>query len=204
MTIDLKKEMEDLYRAPSDQAVLLDVPERRFLMVDGQGDPNSSPAYEAAMKALYSTAYGVKFAVKAREPGADFVVPPSEGLWWSDDMSDFVQGRREGWRWTMMIPLPASVTREDVDAALEGARRKAASPALDALRFEAFAEGRCAQIMHVGPYSAEGSTIEKLHASIVEQGSAPVGKHHEIYLSDPGRTAPERMKTLIRQPIADA
>lgn len=205
MAIDLRKELKELYRAPNDHAVLVDVPERWFLMVDGQGDPNGAPAYEAAMQALYATAYGVKFAVKRIDPGADFSVLPAEGLWWSDDMSDFLAGRREGWRWTMMIPQPPMVTADLVARSVSGAREKPSpSPALDLLRFEPYDEGRCAQIMHVGPYATERPTIEKLHAFIAEQACVPAGKHHEVYLGDPRRTAPGKLRTLIRQPVDSA
>ncbi|HVF08881.1 MAG TPA: GyrI-like domain-containing protein [Actinomycetota bacterium] len=194
------QERRDLYRPSVKEPVLVDVPEMSFLMVDGQGDPNTTPEYAEALNALYAVSYGVKFAVK-RSGSADFKVMPLEGLWWSDRMSDFTQGRREGWKWTMMIAQPAVVTEDLVGEATESARKKDL-PALDGLVFQRFHEGLCAQIMHVGPYSAEGPTIERLHDFIVEQGFSLGGKHHEIYLGDPRRSAPERLKTVIRQPVA--
>ncbi len=199
--LDLVKERPDLYRPSVKEPVLVDVPEMAFLMVDGRGDPNTTPEYAEALNALYSISYGVKFAVK-RGGSVDFKVMPLEGLWWSDRMSDFTQGRRRGWRWTMMIAQPPVVTADLVGETIAGSARTKDLPALDGLTFQRFDEGRCAQIMHVGPYSAEGPTIERLHDFIVEQGYSLGGKHHEIYLGDPRRTAPERLKTVIRQPVA--
>ena len=199
--LDLVKESRDLYRPSVKEPTLVDVPEMSFLMVDGQGDPNTSPEYAQALNALYAVSYGVKFTVK-RSGSVDFKVMPLEGLWWSDRMSDFTQGRREGWKWTMMIAQPPVVTAGLVGETIAESARKKDLPALDRLVFQRFDEGLCAQIMHVGPYSAEGPTIERLHTFIVEQGYSLSGKHHEIYLGDPRRTAPERLKTVVRQPVA--
>jgi hypothetical protein len=199
--LDLVKEMKELYRPPAREPTLVDVPEMSFLMVDGQGDPNTTPEYAQALNALYAVSYGVKFTVK-RSGGVDFKVMPLEGLWWSDQMSDFTQGRREGWKWTMMIAQPPVVSIDIVDQAIAECRRRKDLPALDGSVFQRFDEGLCAQIMHVGPYSAEGPTIERLHDFIAEQGYSLSGKHHEIYLGDPRRTAPERLKTVVRQPVS--
>ncbi len=199
--LDLVKERRDLYRPSVKEPVLVDVPEMSFLMVDGQGDPNTTPEYAKALNALYAVSYEVKFAVK-RSGSVDFKVMPLEGLWWSDRMSDFTQGRREGWKWTMMIAQPPVVTAGLVGEAIAESARKKDLPALDGLVFQRFDEGLCAQIMHVGQYSAEGPTIERLHGFIVEQGYSLSGKHHEIYLGDPRRAAPDRLKTAIRQPVA--
>lgn len=198
--LDLVKELQDLYRPSVKEPTLVDVPEMSFLMVDGQGDPNTSPEYAQALNALFAVSYGVKFMVKSG--GVDFKVMPLEGLWWSDRMSDFTQGWREGWKWTMMIAQPPVVTAGLVGEAIAESARKKDLPALDRLALERFDEDLCSQIMHVGPYSAEGPTIERLHTFIVEQGCTLSGKHHEIYLGDPRRTAPERLKTVVRQPVA--
>lgn len=197
---DLKKDLKAHYHARRSPE-LTETAEMRFLMVDGAGDPNSAPAYTDAVGTLYAAAYRIKFLEKAA--GRDFVVPPLEGLWWADDMEVFLAGSRDEWQWTMMIALPGSVPEEVVDGAL-GALRDAADPppAIGSLRFEPFAEGRSAQILHVGPYADEEPTIEHLHVFIEDEGLRRRGKHHEIYLGDPRRTAPERLRTIIRQPVA--
>lgn len=199
--LDLVKERRDLYRPSLRAPAMVDVPDMSFLMVDGRGDPNTTPEYAQALNALYAVSYGVKFTLK-RSGVVDFKVMPLEGLWWSDRMSDFAQGRREGWKWTMMIAQPPMVTSDIIDPEIAEAARKKDLPALDGLVFRSFREGLCAQIMHVGPYSAEGPTIEKLHGFIAEQGYTRSGKHHEIYLGDPRRTQPDRLKTVIRQPVS--
>lgn len=200
--LDIVKELRPLYRPPVDRAAIVDVPPMAYLMVDGQGDPNTTPEYAQAVEALYAVSYAVKFAVKRGPDAVDFKVMPLEGLWWSEDMTDFVAGRRESWSWTMLIVQPAVVTEALVEGTVAEAGRKKDLPALGRLRFEVLDEGTCAQIMHVGPYADEGPTIEKLHAFIAEMGHLRRGKHHEIYLGDPRRTAPVRLKTIIRQPVA--
>jgi hypothetical protein len=199
--LDLVKEFGDLYRPPAQQPVLVQVPQLAFVMIDGAGDPNTSPEYVQAVEALYAVSYGAKFAAKRGSEPVDYRVLPLEGLWWSEDMADFPEGRRDAWSWTMLIAQPPVVTATLLGQAVAEAGRKKDLPALGRLRFERFTEGLCAQIMHVGPYSAEGPTIQKLHAFIAEQGYALRGKHHEIYLGDPRRTAPERLRTVIRQPV---
>lgn len=197
--IDLKKSLGDYWRAPAGSFVVIDVPRLNFLMVDGQGNPNISPDYEAAVGALYATSYTLKFASKAK--GRDYVVPPLQGLWWADDMSDFVAGRKDRWRWTMMLMLPDWITETAFAAAAETVRVKNGQmPAT--FRFEAFDEGRSVQILHVGPYDDEAPTIRRLHAEFLpEHGLTENGKHHEIYLSDPRRTDPGKLKTILRQPV---
>jgi hypothetical protein len=199
--LDLIKELKDLYRPPVREPVLVKVPELPFLMVDGEGDPNTSPDYAQCLQALFSTSYGIKFMVKRGPQGIDYRVMPLEGLWWSEDMADFTQGRREGWKWTMMIAQPLLVTTELLDRAVAEAAGKRDLPALERIRLECFEEGLSAQIMHLGPYSAERPTIGALHAFIADQGYALGGKHHEIYVGDPRRTAPERLRTIVRQPV---
>ncbi|OSM01760.1 GyrI-like domain-containing protein [Magnetofaba australis] len=147
-------------------------------------------------------AYGLKFAIKKGPEAVDYGVMPLEGLWWSDDMADFATGNRAAWRWTLMIMQPQWITPELVTQTMAEVASKKAPPALESMRFESLHEGPSAQILHVGPYSAEAPTIEGLHAFIAEQGRQRRGKHHEIYLNDARRTAPEKLKTLIRQPVA--
>jgi hypothetical protein len=199
--IDLVKDLPDLYRPPAREPVLVKVPEMTFLMIDGSGDPNNSSGYQQAVEALYAVSYTAKFRLKRGPEGIDLKVMPLEGLWWSADVTVFLEGWREAWQWTMMIAQPDVVTPALIDEAVAEAGRKKDLPALGKARLERFEEGLCAQILHVGPYSAEGPTIERLHAFIAEQGQALRGKHHEIYLGDPRRTRPERLRTILRQPV---
>jgi hypothetical protein len=199
--IDFKREWRNLYAAGREPS-LVEVPELVFLMVDGRGDPNTAAEYRDAVEALYAVAYAAKFAVKREPDGIDFGVMPLEGLWWVPDMSRFTIEDKSDWSWTAMIMQPEPVTAEIIEAARRKAAAKKSLPALELLRLERFREGLVAQVMHLGPYAAEGPTIARLHAFIAEQGYMPAGKHHEIYLSDPTRSAPEKLTTLIRQPVA--
>ncbi len=199
--IDLKKEYRDFYSASAKQAALVVVPEINFLMVDGMGDPNTAKEYSDAIEALYGVAYTLKFAIKKGPQAIDYGVMPLEGLWWADDMTQFSTGNKDVWKWTSMIMQPEFVTKELVEDAIEAVRKKKQLPALSKLRFESFEEGLSAQVMHIGPYSAEGPTIERLHDFVRTSGHELRGKHHEIYLSDPRKAAPDKMKTIIRQPI---
>ena len=199
--VDLKKELKHLYNAPTKAPVVIDVPPMNFLLIDGVGDPNTSPAFQAAVEALYSVAYTLKFSIKKGPLAIDYPVMPLEGLWWMDDMGRFALGNKDDWKWTVMLVQPDFMTEDLVKEGVEQVRKKRNLAALPLLRFERFHEGLCAQIMHLGPYAAEKPTIERLHAFIAEQGASLTGKHHEIYLSDPSRTAPEKMKTVIRQPM---
>lgn len=198
--IDLKKELKNLYSPSGKEVTVVDVPKMNFLMVDGQGDPNTSKSYMEAIQALFSVSYTLKFMIK-KEKGIDYAVMPLEGLWWVDDMSKFSMENKNDWKWTAMIAQPEFVTKDLVSQAIEQAGKRKALLALSKIRFESMSEGLSAQIMHTGPYSAEAPTIEKLHAFIQNNGYKMAGKHHEIYLSDPSRTAPEKLKTVIRQAI---
>jgi hypothetical protein len=200
--IDLKKEMKHLYRPSKAKFTIVDVPEMNFLMIDGHGDPNTSPAYQEALEALYGVAYTVKFMLKEDPETDDYVVPPLEGLWWVEDMSHFSMDDKDAWSWTMMVMQPEWVTANIVEEASAETGGKKDLPALSRLRFAPYHEGLSVQILYVGRYDEEGPTIARLHAFAEEQGYALRGKHHEIYLSDPRRTAPEKFKTVIRQPIA--
>jgi hypothetical protein len=198
--VDLKRSMRRLYFPPSGQPVLVDVPELEFLMVDGRGAPGEK-AYGDAVEALFSVSFGLKFMIKRLDPEDDYTVMPLESLWWTKDPEAFDIESRADWRWTAMIVQPPAVTPSLVERAVVDAAAKHRSPALKKIRFEHFREGLAAQLMHVGPYAEELSTIEKLHAFIAEHDYPMRGKHHEIYLSDPRRCAPARMKTVIRQPV---
>lgn len=198
--IDFKKELKHLYNASANETSVVDVPSLNFLEIDGAGDPNKVKAFEEAIEALYSVSFPLKFMVK-KERGVDYTVMPLEGLWWTDDMTQFSIDNKDIWKWTVMIMQPEHVTKDFVQRVVEQVEKKKSPPALSKMRFETLHEGLSAQIMHIGPYSAEGPTVEKLHAFVREKGYVLAGKHHEIYLSDPRRAAPEKMKTIIRQPI---
>jgi hypothetical protein len=202
MTTLLKTDTVGLLYHATTTPELVQVPTLRFLAIDGHGDPNVSPAYAEAIQALYAVSYAAKFAVK-RAGGEDFKVSPLEGLWTADDLDTFLTGDKASWDWTMLIRQPDSVTRELVGRfADEVAIRKGLASARR-LRLERFTEGPAAQMLHVGPYSAEGPTIARLHAFLHEQGLAfdgHVQRHHEIYLGDPRRAAPDKLRTIIRQP----
>ncbi|HMA54150.1 MAG TPA: GyrI-like domain-containing protein [Acidobacteriota bacterium] len=201
-TIDLKKTLKPFYSASATKPAMIDVPPMSALMIDGTGDP-SSPAFQEAVGSLYSVAYTLKFSFK-KSKAIDYPVMALEGLWCADDPAAFVTGQRNEWKWTIFIVLPDVVTRKDVAEAIAAVKKKAKFPRFPEVRFEKFAEGKAAQIMHIGPYSAEGPTIERLHRFIAEQGYRLRGSHHEIYLGDPRRAAPEKLKTILRQPVEPA
>lgn len=201
-TIDLKKSLKPFYTASASKPAIIDVPALKTLMVDGTGDPNG-PAFQEAVGSLYSVAYTLKFTFK-KEKAIDYPVMALEGLWCADDPSVFVNGKRDEWKWTIFIVLPDVVTRKDVAEAVAAVKKKAKFPRFPEVRFEKFAEGQAAQVMHIGPYAAEGPTIERLHKFIADEGYRLRGRHHEIYFGDPRRSAPEKLKTLIRQPVEPA
>jgi hypothetical protein len=201
--VDLKKRLSYLYHPSATEVAVVEVPTMQFLMIDGAGDPNSAQEYQEAVEALYGVAYALKFLLN-EEQGLDYSVMPLEGLWWTPEMREFSVEQKERWLWTMMIMQPEEITEAHFEQARAQLQRKKDSPALAKLRPEPFQEGLAAQIMHLGPYATEAPTIARLHAFIREQGYAFDGtrqKHHEIYLSDPRRTAPEKMKTVLRQPL---
>jgi hypothetical protein len=202
--LDIVRLHRPLYAPSPRHPAIVEVPEIAFLMVDGRGDPGASQPFEDAMQALYSAAYTLKFSLKKTDPERDFKVAPLEGLWWTDAAQpalEDLQRDRDAWSWTLMIAVPDTVTAGEADAALAAAARKKDLPAAPRLRLERFEEGLAVQIMHVGPYSEEAPTIERLHAFAAAEGYALRGRHHEIYLGDPRRTAPERLKTVLRHPV---
>lgn len=199
--LDLKKEFKHLYSPSSKEVALVDVPPLNFLMIDGSGDPNTAQPFQDAMQALYGVAYTLKFMLKGA--GTDYTVMPLEGLWWAEDMRHFSVDAKGLWQWTVMIAQPDLVTAEHVREAIEQTRRKKNPAGLDRVRFETYHEGLSAQILHLGSYADEGPTMQRLHGWILANGYDyhDAGKHHEIYLSAPGRTAPENMRTVLRQPV---
>jgi hypothetical protein len=200
--IDFKKQLKRLY-GPSDKKVeIVTVPQMNFLMVDGEGNPNTAKSFSDAIEALYPISFALKFMVKNGEIGIDYGVLPLEALWWADDMSAFTTGDKDAWKWTLMVMQPEFVTSKMIEKAKEQVERKKKPVSLPLVRFEAFNEGRAAQILHLGPFSEEGPTIEKVRVFIEGSGSHRVGKHHEIYLSDPRRAVPEKWKTIVRQPMS--
>ncbi len=201
-SIDYKDEYDHLYRQPESEMSLVDVPSFDFLMIDGQGDPNTSEEFGDAVEALYPLAYAIRSIVK-NEADIKYVVMPLEGLWWTDDMATFDVEEKDDWQFRLMIMQPPVVTREVFERARETVREKKDLPALSNVRFESFEEGLSAQTLHVGPFSEEGPTVERIHEFIEENGYSRRGRHHEIYLSQMGRVPPERMRTIVRQPVEE-
>ncbi|WP_433364223.1 GyrI-like domain-containing protein [Actinoplanes sp. CA-142083] len=191
---DFKKDL-DTYRARRGEFRILDVPDTRYLMVDGHGDPNTSPLFTRAVEALYPVAYKMKFASKI-DLERDYVVPPLEGLWWADDMESFTGARNKSrWDWTLMLMVPEWIGEDMCAAAVERAGAKN-------VRLETLSEGRCVQTLHVGSFDDEAGVLARLHDELIPgQGLRMAGKHHEIYLSDFRRVAPEKQRTILRQPV---
>ena len=198
--LDLKKQLKHLYTPSKKEFSIVDVPPMNFIMIDGSGDPNTASEYQEALGALYGLSYTIKFASK-KQLGIDYVVMALEGLWWVEDMAEFSLSDKSSWQWTMMMLQPDHITAEFVEEARTTLAKKKDLLALPKVRFERFHEGLSAQIMYLGPYADEGPTIARLHAFIEESGYERRDKHHEIYLGDPRRTAPEKLKTVIRQPM---
>lgn len=200
--VDYKKELKQLYLPSSKEVSVVEVPKQQFIMIDGQGDPNTSKEFQEAVGALFSLSYALKFIIKKGKTGVDYGVMPLEGLWWSDNMKKFNVENKSDWKWTLMIMQPEFVTHELFDVALQQVQKKKNLNALSKLRFNTFTEGKATQILHIGPFSDEGPTIDNIHSYIQNNGHKASGKHHEIYLSDITKTAPEKLKTIIRQPVS--
>lgn len=205
--LDYKKEYKDLYQ-PGMQPALTEVPPMTFLMADGRGAPGGE-AYQAAMQALYSITFTIKMSkMSGNQPAGyfEYVVPPLEGLWWSKDGTLDWAGPKESWYWTSMLRQPEFVTQAVFDWAVTECRRKKPELSVETVRLERFREGLCVQAMHLGPYDQETKTIGKIEAYMEENAlenlTGNVYKHHEIYLSDPRRTAAEKLKTVLRLPVA--
>lgn len=201
MKVDLKKEL-DGYRALPGQFWVLEVAPLQYLMVDGHGDPNTAAEYADALAALYPVAYALKFASK-QQLGRDYVVPPLEALWWADDMEVFTSARdKSRWDWTVMLLVPNWVPSSMVEAAIDSVAKKKQPVSLDKLRLETLDEGRCVQTLHLGSYDDEAEILAAMHGEFIPQaGLELAGKHHEIYLSDPRRVQPAKLRTILRQPV---
>jgi len=199
---DYKKAFKEFYSAKISKPTVVEVPKMNFIMIDGKGDPNTSQEYIDAIETLYPVAYTIKFTSKFA--GNDFGVMPLEGLWWTENMADFSTEDKSNWQWTAMIMQPDIINKVLFEQAVEQVKKKKNPVSLDKLRFEAYEEGRAAQVLYVGPYADEGPAIQELHQFIEDQGGklkATTKHHHEIYLGDPRRVAPEKLKTIIRQPF---
>lgn len=194
--------MKALYAPTAKQGLhLVDVPAMRFLMIDGEGDPNTADDYRDALETLYPVAYAIKFASKT-DLGRDYTAPPLEGLWWADDMGTFLTREKDKWKWTMMLMVPEWIGPKVIDAAIAKVARKKAPKSLGKLRVEVLEEGRAAQVLHTGSYDDEGPVLERMHEAFIPgEGLTMSGKHHEIYLSDPRKVAAEKLKTVLRQPV---
>lgn len=199
--IDFKKSMAT-YRAKAGKFQVIEVPKLQYLMIDGLGDPNTSAEYAQALQALYPVAYKLKFASK-QELGRDYVVPPLEGLWWAQNMDAFTVARdKSKWHWTMMIMVPDWIDQAFLDAAIGQVAAKNAPAALNLVRLENLDEGLSIQTLHIGSYDDEAGVLAQMHGEFIPQENLHmVGKHHEIYLSDPRKTAPEKLRTILRQPV---
>ncbi len=200
--IDFRKTLGS-YQAQRGRFQLVDVPDMQYLMVDGHGDPNTSPAFSEALEALYPVAYKLKFASK-RELGRDYVVPPPEGLWWADRMDAFTTSRdKSRWDWTVMLMIPDWLDRSAFEAAMKQAGAKSPPARLQDVRMQTLSEGQCVQTLHIGSFDDEAAVLERMHGDFIPaNGLRMTGRHHEIYLSDVRRTAPEKLRTILRQPVA--
>ena len=200
--IDIKKQFPEQYNPPI-KPQIIDIPKIWYFMVDGEGYPGDNPLYQEAMQLLYGASYTLKMSVM-KPKGKDYVVPPLEGLWWANDMTVFSESfmeRKSEWKWTSMIRIPDFVTEEEIKKALNLFEEKKNPPSFHKLRYEHYEEGTVVQVLYFGPYSEEGPVIENMHKYAESEGYSLHRKHHEIYLSDPRRTKPERLRTVIRQPI---
>ena len=200
--VDLKKELKAFYKHSAKKFSIVDLPPMQFLMVDGAGNPNTAKAYADAIETLYAVSYTVKFMMKL-EHRQDYTVMPLEGLWWGTPkgQTHFTEADKDQFIWTSMIMQPDFVTPELMEEGIRRAADKKPLPAIEKLRFETFSEGLSVQVMYFGPFTDEGPTIERMHQHAFDAGYQLRGKHHEIYLSDMRRTAPEKLKTVLRHPI---
>jgi hypothetical protein len=198
---DFKKTL-DAYRAKRGEFRIVDLPDMRYLMIDGHGDPNTSPAFTGAVEALYPLAYTLKFASK-KGLGRDYVVPPLEGLWWADDMDSFTTARdKSSWDWTLMLMVPDWIDQALFATAMAQVRAKKQPARLDDIRLGVLSEGLCVQTLHIGSFDTEADVLGQLHHEIIPgRGLRMTGKHHEIYLTDNRRSAPDKQRTILRQPV---
>ncbi len=200
--IDFKKDFKQLYKASAGSVSFVEVPAISYLMVDGAGDPLNAPEFQSAVETLYGVAYTIKFAAKKAQNGPEYTIPPLSGLWWCDGMEGFDPDNRNLWRWTLMLGQPPHVESGMVTGAIEHLKSKRKRGLWQKIDLKTFEEGLCVQTLHIGPYSDEAPKIAAMMAFIHDQGYRPRGKHHEIYMSDPRRTSPEKLKTILRHPVS--
>ncbi len=204
--LDLRKELKYLYQPSAKKVEVVEVPRFQFAMLDGEIEPGfapaESPAFQKALMALYGVTYTLKFTSKLRKVDPiDYPVMALEGLWWVEN-GKFDITHPEGWKWTLMMLQPDFISPEMFQGAISQIRKKKGDqPGLSRVRLESFEEGLSMQIMHIGPYSEEPTTIAKMDAFALENGYRKREKHHEIYLGDPRRAAPEKLKTVLRYPV---
>ena len=199
--IDFKKEYKSFYYPSSKKFEIINIPTMKFLMIDGEGNPNTAKSYKDAVETLFSVSYKLKFLIKKSELEIDYKVMPLEGLWYAKPDQGLNIDDKESWNWTAMIMQPEFIKSDMIELAVNEVKKKKSLESLSVLRFEEFQEELCAQILYIGPYSEEAPTIEKMHSYITENRYTFNGKHHEVYLNDPQRTSPEKLKTILRQPI---
>jgi hypothetical protein len=204
-TIDFKK--DSTYKAKTEPEIV-EVPKMLFVMVDGTGGPESSDKseteFQKAMQVIFGIVYTIKFWDKkypVPKGYAKFTMAPIEGLWWSGDGQNFDMNNQKNWKWTVMLRLPEFVTPDFFNEVVANCVDNKKSDIYKKARLEYFTEGSSVQIMHIGPYDQEAPNIEKMHAFARESGYELVGKHHELYFGDPRRTAPEKLRTILRQPV---
>lgn len=199
--IDHKREIAG-YTARRGVFSLIELPPLQYLMIDGRGDPDTADAYRDAIATIYPLAYKLKF-LSTTELGQDYTVMPLEALWWADDMSSFTAARdTSAWRWTLLNLVPDWLDAGHVELAHSRLAAAGGAPVLDGLRFDTLDEGLCVQTLHLGPYDDEGPLLERMHHEFIPaNGLRMTGRHHEVYLSDARRTAPEKLRTILRQPV---
>ena len=198
MKVDFKKTLP-AFKARKNKLEIVNIPDQSYLMIDGQGSPGGE-TYAHALTQIYPVAYGLKFFSKL-ELGKDYVVPPLEGLWWADDMASFTTARdKSKWRWTTLILLPDWIDNSMVEQAKQKARAKVSD--VDLIRMETLSEGQCVQTLHVGSFDNEGPILHEMHEQFIPDNDLKMtGKHHEIYFSDFRKTQPEKLRTILRQPV---
>jgi len=200
--LDFKKEYKSLFSPSAKEPEIVEVPAFKYIMIDGRGDPNTAKDFQDKIQVLYGLSYTFKFMLKLDKTDPfDFTVPPLSGLWCADDITAFAEGRKHEWKWTLMILMPDRVTREVFEEGKRKLEEKKNPAFLELANFEIYEEGLSAQIMHMGPYAEEGPTIAKLRDFFHGKGYTFNGRHHEIYLSDPRKCKPGKMRTILRQPI---
>jgi hypothetical protein len=201
--IDLKKKYKDLYNPSKKDFSIIEVPSLQYIMIDGKGDPNTSGAYQQVIETLYGLSFTLKFGLK-KSQGLDYTVMGLEGLWWAADMGTFSMDHKDEWEWTMMMLQPDFITHALFESARTELKGKGKGPLADQARLERFDEGLCVQIMYIGAYDDEPPTIARMHEFIAANGYKLTGRHHEVYMSDARRVAPEKNRTILRQPVVRA